>query len=381
MPAPKKLHAFWLFFPAATLWAALVVPLSLLAVLSGHGWPPGLMANGHGHELIFGFALALVAGYTLGPQPRRVLLPLFSLWLAARLCWLLAPDSLAATVLSPLFALLLARHVVPRFQAAKKWRNRVAGPLILALCLFAVAFGLSRAGIPLPAPRTLMFSAIIGLLLLMAFIGGRMIAPAVAGTLEKQGISLKARVQPRIEGSLLVLLSIAMIMMMAPFLAPVAGLTLITAAVLLALRVMRWKLWHCRQRPDLLVLAVGYLWLAAGAAATGTHLLAGAGVLPALHLITVGALGTLSCSVILRQAWQRAERRAPPGWQVTAVALAMLVAATARYLAGPAPFSSPGLLWLAAIGWSLCYLGVTWQVITLFIADRQRRARTPATAG
>ncbi|WP_339804863.1 hypothetical protein [uncultured Marinobacter sp.] len=49
-------------FPAAALGAALAVPFSIYAVLSGSGWPPGLLGAGHGHELIFGFALALVAG-------------------------------------------------------------------------------------------------------------------------------------------------------------------------------------------------------------------------------------------------------------------------------------------------------------------------------
>src|SRR5690554_2997619 len=162
----KPMHAFWLFFPAAALWAALVVPLSLFAVLSGTGWPPGLIGAGHGHELVFGFALALIAGYTLGPQPWRILGPLFGLWLAARVSWLLAPDWLVSQLLSPAFALLLARYVVPRFQAAKKWRNKVAGPLILVLCLMALAYFLVRAGLPFPDTRTLLHTAIIGLLLL-----------------------------------------------------------------------------------------------------------------------------------------------------------------------------------------------------------------------
>ncbi|MEC9386513.1 MAG: NnrS family protein, partial [Pseudomonadota bacterium] len=207
------MHSFWLFFPAASLWAAAVVPLSIYAVLSGSGWPPGLIGAGHGHELIFGFALALIAGYTLGPQPWRVLVPLFGLWLAARFVWLLAPDTLVAQLLSPAFALLLAWHVVPRFQAAKKWRNKIAGPLILVLCLMALIYFLTQAGLPLPDTRRLLQTTILGLLLLMTFMGGRIIAPAVAGTLEKRGIPLEARVQPHIEGALLVVLPIAMTLM------------------------------------------------------------------------------------------------------------------------------------------------------------------------
>ncbi len=200
----KNIHAFWLFFPAASLFAALTVPLSIYSVLSGTGWPPGLLGAGHGHELIFGFALALIAGYTLGPQPGRVLTLLFVLWILARVSWVLAPESIAAQLLSPAFALMLARYAVPRFQAAKKWRNRIAGPLILLLCLLSVVFWLASNTLAASAPaildsRQVLTTAIVGLLLLMTFIGGRVIAPAVAGTLEKRGIPLEARVQPHVE--------------------------------------------------------------------------------------------------------------------------------------------------------------------------------------
>lgn len=373
-----NIHAFWLFFPAASLLAALAVPLSVYGVLSGSGWPPGLLGSGHGHELIFGFAMALVAGYTLGPQPRRILASLFLLWLLARISWFLAPESLAAQLLSPAFALLLARHAVPRFQAAKKWRNRIAGPLILILCLLSVVFWLANNTLTgnvqsIPGTRQVMMAAIVGLLLLMTFIGGRLIAPAVAGTLEKRGIPLAARVQPRIEGMLLIILALALTLTLVPFTAPGAGFLLLTAAVLIVVRTIRWKLWHCRNRPDLLVLALGYLWLAAGAGTTGLSLLRGTDPTPSLHLVTIGALGTLSSSVMLRLAWQRARRTTPPTWQVVGIAIAMAIAALARLEVGITPFTNPHLLWLAAVSWSCTYALVGLQMIVLFRQSQNRR--------
>ena len=371
----KPMHAFWLFFPAAASWAALVVPLSLFSVLSGTGWPPGLLGAGHGHELIFGFALALIAGYTLGPQPWRILAPLFGLWLAARFSWLLAPEWLVSQLLSPAFALLLAWQVVPRFQAAKKWRNKIAGPLILALCLLALAYALAEWMPVALNQRSLMEVAILGLLLLMTFMGGRIIAPAVAGTLEKQGIPLEARVQPKIEGALLIVLPVAMVCLPFPGTRLVSGALLLLASVLILVRTVRWKLWHCTGRPDLLVLAIGYLWLAVGAGVTGAHLLAGRSVVPALHLITVGALGTLSGSVMLRLAWQRACRTFPPAWQVLVLASAMAIAAISRYLTGDAPYSQPALLWLAGIIWAIAFAGLASQLLVLFQRSRSSANR------
>jgi uncharacterized protein involved in response to NO len=373
--SPGRIHAFWLFFPAAALWAAVVVPMSLFAVMSGTGWPPGLLGAGHGHELIFGFALALIAGYTLGPQPWRLLAPLFGLWLAARFSWLLAPEWLLSQLLSPAFALLLAWQVVPRFQAAKKWRNKIAGPLILALCLLALAYALTDWIPAVLTKRSLMEVAILGLMLLMTFMGGRIIAPAVAGTLEKRGIPLEARVQPRIEGALLIVLPLAMICLPFSGTRLISGALLLLAATLIIVRTVRWKLWRCTDRPDLLVLALGYLWLAAGAGATGVHLFTGQSLVPALHLITIGALGTLSGSVMLRLAWQRACRTFPPAWQVLVLASAMAIAAISRYLTGDAPYSQSGLLWLASGVWALAFAGLASQLLALFLLSNSSSNR------
>lgn len=371
-------QAFWLFFPAASLLAAIAVPLSVWAVWSGTGWPAGLLGAGHGHELIFGFALALIAGYTLGPQPAAVLYPLFGLWLAARLCWFLLPDSFAAQLLGPAFALALAWRAVPRFNAAKKWRNRMVGPLILLICLLAVAFWLSTAlGFPntwwLPNPFKLMHSAIIGLLLLMTFMGGRIIAPAVAGTLEKKGVPLEARVQPRIEGMLIVVLGCSVLLMAFPVANPITGSLLVIASGLITLRTLRWKLWLCPERPDLLVLAAGYLWLAIGALATGLALLRDTAPAPALHLITIGALEVLSTSVMLRLAWQRSHRKSPSAGEVFPIVALLSGAAISRFMAGGSPFSAPELLWLSASFWALAYLWVTVRLCILARHAQNRR--------
>ena len=116
----------------------------------------------------------------------------------------------------------------------------------------------------------------------------------------------------------------------------------------------------------LLVLALGYMWLAIGSAFAGTHLLAGRPVLPALHLIVVGALGTLSGSVMLRLAWQRARRTFPPAWQVIAIAILVAAASISRYLAGAAPYSQPLLLWFSAGCWTLTFGGIAGQVLGLY---------------
>lgn len=374
----RPYQPMFLFFPAACLLAGLTVPLSVLAVLSGSGWPPGLLAAGHGHEMIFGFALALIAGYALGPLAPGKLLPLFFVWLMARITWLLFPDTLLASVLSPVFALALAWRVVPRFFAAKKWRNQLTGPLIMVLCLLAVLWGLLPPlrwlELPTPDEHALLHVAVLGLLLLMTFMGGRIIAPAVAGTLEKRGIGLEARVQPRLEAALLIVLPLAMLSVPFSAFRPLTAVLLLTAGLLIVLRTARWKLWHCTDRPDLLVFGIGYLWLAIGALATGLTLLGNQPPAASLHLITVAALGTLATSVMARLCWQRARRCPPPGYLVWTLSALMAGAALSRLGAGTHPFGQPLLLSVSAILWSVGFLVLAIHLLYLRFSMRKRSA-------
>lgn len=84
-PGPQagesRLPAWRWLFPLAALHAALMVPLSLLALY--HGWAVVQLATpaAHAREMLFGFALAVIAGYLLGPVPRRQLAVLVALWL------------------------------------------------------------------------------------------------------------------------------------------------------------------------------------------------------------------------------------------------------------------------------------------------------------
>ena len=54
------------FYLLAALFAALAVP-AWVADLSGHGWPAGYLEGliWHQHEMVFGFVLAVIAGFLL----------------------------------------------------------------------------------------------------------------------------------------------------------------------------------------------------------------------------------------------------------------------------------------------------------------------------
>ena len=133
-----------LFYPAAAAYAALALPASVLAMTGSLQLFPSLADPlVHAHEMLLGFALAVVAGNQLGVARGRFVLAMLLAWAAARGAAVLAPSSLVAAALDASFAGALALRVVPRLAgSAKKWRNRALPAVIAALC--AAAAGWSR---------------------------------------------------------------------------------------------------------------------------------------------------------------------------------------------------------------------------------------------
>lgn len=354
------------FFPLASLYAALAVPLFAA------GWTglmpalPGLRTSaGHAHELLFGYALAVVCGFLINRVEWPRLALLLGLWLCARLAFLFVPESLLAAASNIGFAAVLAATAAPRFmKAAKKWRNRLTGPLLIALCACAAGFHLVLARGGGFTRYLVLGEAVVLFALLMLFFGGRLIAPAAAGAIERSGGSLAARVQPVIEGAILLAMIGAALTGLLPQLRALHGLLLVIAGALAITRLLRWRLWRCAARVDLLCLGAGYAWLGVGLVMLGASRGFDIGLPPAAatHAITIGALGTLTTGIMLRTRLLRLRvelARVAPGFVAMAALIAL--ATLARLLSAGSVY---GLL-PAAIAWSLA-LGLLFGLLSRY---------------
>ncbi|MDF0677639.1 MAG: NnrS family protein [Nitrosomonas sp.] len=267
LPGETTAYAHRWFFTAACIYAALIIPLTLLA---RQGFGPAVLSvpTGHAFEMLFGLAPALIAGYLLGPMPARRLVWFLCFWLLARIAGLIAPFAWPALVFNALFVILFARQLLPRLWAAKKWRNRSLVPLLGLICAITIAVILAGRLDEYLLHRYLIDESVQLFALLMLFIGGRMLAPAAAGEFYRQGMELEARVQPNIEASLII--TIAAAYLLAPVAAPFSGMLLILCGVLAGIHIsagytpVPLAVWHCLARPDLINLRLGYNWLALG---------------------------------------------------------------------------------------------------------------------
>jgi len=336
-----------------------VLPASVLAMLGDVSTFPGIgYPAGHAHEMLFGFALAAVAGNQLGPMARPRLVLLFGLWALARATYLLAPSSLAAAASNIAFAGLLAAQVAPRLlRSAKKPRNKALPAVLIGICASDIAFELAPHVGWAAAELHILLSAVLLFALLMLFMGGRLIAPAVAGQFYRQGGNLEARVQPRIEAALIASMTVAVAGSMAASraLLVASGISAMISGLLAAVRLLRWRLWALRGRPDLLCLASGYAWLAAGLLALGAALASGRDPTVALHVITVGSIGTLTLNV-MSMTWMLKARKDPSRSRVTVMGTLLVGAATLlRILAGIRVYPAPPLLLASALCWSSAF--------------------------
>ena len=156
MPSALLNLGFRPFYLLASLFAALAVP-AWIADLAGHPWPSGYLDGlaWHQHEMVFGFALAVIVGFLLTAgrawtgRATPSGLPLAMLcahWLAARVLMVTGPGWLGALVDGAfpfVAAAVLARVIV----GARNTRNYFVPVLLAALGAADVCFHLSRLGL------------------------------------------------------------------------------------------------------------------------------------------------------------------------------------------------------------------------------------------
>jgi uncharacterized protein involved in response to NO len=243
---------------------------------------------------------------------------------------------------------------VPRlFRAAKKWRNKALPAVIAGICAATAAWQLARHAGDGRVPDALVLAVVLLFATLMLYMGGRIIAPAIAGQLHRQGRGIQARVQPRIEAALLFCGAGAVVLVALPIGRAVASAAAVSAGLLALVRMGRWRLWALRGRSDLLCLCAGYGWLGAGLIALGVAHASQRHETAAIHLITVGALGTLTFTV-MATLWSAHARRSPASRAVIAAGTIAIATSTVFRLLGafvPGPWLlASAACWSAAFG-------------------------------
>jgi uncharacterized protein involved in response to NO len=317
----------------------------------------------HRHEMLFGYLPAIVAGFLLTAIPNWTgrlpvrgpsLAGLVLLWLLGRLAVLAAPGW-AALVLDVAFPATLAAVAAREVAAGANRRNL---PVVGLLGLLAVADLLSHLEslrVDLPEMLGDRLAIAVGAML-VTLIGGRIVPSFTTNWLKARRITPLPAPFGRLDKAVMALTGAALLVWLAMPAGALAGALLLAAAAGTAVRLARWRSARTIAEPLLLILHVGYGWLAVGLALLGLAVL---GLVPrsaGLHAVTTGAFGTMTLAVMTRAALGHTGRTlTADGWTV-AVYILVTVGALVRLAAALVPVGHLAVLDAAGLAWGGAFL-------------------------
>jgi len=294
------------FYLLAGAYAALSVPLW---VMQYSGLLPGANVLWHAHEMIFGYAMAVVAGFLLTAVRNWTNIPtlsgaklasLLAVWLAARVGMLAAPSqALPIFVLDVGFNLALAIAVaIPLVQAKQMKQLGIVSKIVL-LGIANALFYLGALGLLDHGVRWGLYSGLY-LILSLIFVMARRVVPFFI----ERGVGYPVQLTNRtwVDRSSLVLLLLFWIVDVFLEQAVFAGALAAGLFVVHAIRLADWHTPGVWKKPLLWVLFLGY-----GGAIAGFLLKALTPLVPlspylAVHAFAVGAIGLMTVGMMARVA-------------------------------------------------------------------------------
>ncbi len=331
-PHPLLRKGFRLFFFLAALHAAVAVPLWIVVragAMPWDGW--GQAAEWHAHEMIFGFTIAVIAGFLLTATSnwtKRVtavglpLLLLGAIWLAGRVAIFLPglPPVWVAVVdgaFLPALAIAIGRPIA----LARSKRNYVflvlVGLLFGTLCLTHLD----------ASPRHGHLLAVNLIVLIILIVSGRIIPAFTRSATGSDEIRSSRSLERATTLGMGTVVAFDAFVPDEPFVAGLAGVVGIFAAA----RARHWGFRKSTADALLLVLHVGHAWVVVGlvsrALSAFTTLVPSSA---ALHALTAGAIGTLTLGMMARVSLGHTGRPLAAGPALTAAFVIVTAAALIR---------------------------------------------------
>ncbi|MGP4725911.1 NnrS family protein [Agrobacterium deltaense] len=359
-------YGFRPFFLGGALWAIVAMVL-WIAALSGfidlggdYGAP-----NWHAHEMLFGFASAVLAGFLLTAVPNwtgrlpvsgKPLVWLFALWCAGRL-FLLVPDQVGVVTAAAVDGLFLpallaicAREVI----AGRKWKDlKVLGGL-LALSVANIVFHVAAIGGDHSQMATRL--AVSAYTVLVIIVGGRIVPSFTRNWLNRFGrTDFPVPYNGFDTAAILIGIAALAVWTIEPE-SIVAVPTALLAAFMHAVRLIRWRGWTTWPEQVLVVLHVAYAFIPAGFITIALAAIDVMDTRSVLHVFTVGVIGCMMLAVMTRASLGHTGRKLAASRVTIAAYVALIACALLRPAAEFFPgammhlYACSALFWIVGFG-------------------------------
>ena len=387
-------EGFRIFFLSAGLFAILAMSwweyhLAMLAAGEIPDAYPFAMAPGewHGHELVFGYGSAALAGFLLTAVPnwtgapaarRRFIGAAAALWMAGRLA-LFASASLPAWLVAAVdlaFLPLLIWRITAQLLRRPKPQNMVFVAFLSLLWIANLATHLGWAGLWADGEEIGPRAGLMALAGMILVIGGRVGPAFTRNAMHREGVPEASLPRDLPLFAPLMIVAAALLplsALIAPQGALSGGIALAVGAASL-LRQSRWGFGYAISRPILAALHVSVGMVGIGLVMTGLAAFGGPSPLGALHLLAIGGIGGMTLAVMSRATLGHSGRPlvapAPVALAYGLIPLAALLRWAASELAGGVRFPAlllAGGLWILAFG---LYVGA---LLPAFLGPRLNR--------
>ena len=306
---PLAAKGFRPFFLAAAAFAILILPIWMATLAGVHGPARYLdVITWHAHEMIFGFTVAVIAGFLLTAVANWTgretvvgwpLLATCALWIAGRLGMAWAdqlPRGLPAILdlaFLPVLAIAIARPIV----ATRNFRNLAMIAVLTCLWLADLVIHLDALGVIADYRRRAALFAVDVVVVLLVIIAGRIVP-----SFTKNGTgATSVRSVPSLDKAAIAAMVATTILGVASSDLRLSGVAAAVTAVLLVARAWSWGAGRSARLPLLWILHAGHAWIVVGlalrAAAAFTDRVPSSA---ATHALTVGAIGALTLGMMSR---------------------------------------------------------------------------------
>lgn len=319
------------FYLAASAFASLSIVLWLLQYAGS--LPSSYLPSStwHGHEMLFGYAAAVIAGFLLTAVPNwtqnptpsgGALAALVLLWATGRVL-VLMPYGYAAAVVNAAFPIAIAGAIALPLVRSGNRRNYFLIGLLVALGMATLAVHLAQLGVLAWPARAGLQVGLDIVLFVMVVIAGRVVPMFTNNGIPGAGASRYRWLERTSLAGVLLLLAVDLIGAPSSFVGTVALL----AALAHAARLLLWRPWRTLRTPLVWILHAAYAWIVIHLALRAGMSFGAVPHAVATHALTIGGIGGLTLGMMTRTARGHTGRplQADP-FEVTCYALIMLAA-------------------------------------------------------
>lgn len=362
-------YGFRPFFLGGAIYAATAVLIWVPHYFGAYNIPTAFRSvDWHAHEMLYGYLAAIMTGFLLTAIPNWTgrlplqgapLMMLVTVWLLGRIVinvslWI---GPIVTAVIDLSFLVLVLAAAAREIIAGKNWRNL---PPLAVLTVFIAGNILFHIEPYWPGSAEIGRKvAIAAAITLITLVGGRIIPSFTRNWLVRENPGRLPCPFGIFDKAVIAVSSGALILWV---LAPAFRLTatlLLTAGVLHTIRLLRWagdRTWRDRL---VLIMHIGY-----GFVAVGFFLLSGSLLVSqtvplsaGIHAWTIGAVGTMTLAIMTRATLGHTGLNLAADGITHLIFAAVLVAALTRICAVFEPAYMELLIYSSGIAWTVAFLG------------------------